>query len=224
MDRIIRKKDSNFTLLHNGFLKDPAISLKAKAFLTIVMGLPDDWDFTVKGISKVLLEKENTVRSCINELIEFGFCIRKRIYINGKIARWDYIFSDEKELLDEMKLDEEKLDEEKLNQDNNKEYININKENNKRKSVSKTLTPEELKHENWFKMNFPKLSLNKRPLKLKTLIALQSEFTSDEIILKLNEMEARADFNRKYDDVGRTLYNWLKRDKNRIFGSKSKTA
>jgi hypothetical protein len=73
-------------------------------------------------------------------------------------------------------------------------------------------------------MNFPKLSLNKRPLKLKTLIALQSEFTSDEIILKLNEMEARADFNRKYDDVGRTLYNWLKRDKNRIFGSKSKTA
>ena len=224
MDRIIRKKESNFTLLHNKFLQDPAMSLKAKAFLTIVMGLPEDWDFTVKGISKVLLEKESTVRACINELIEFGFCIRKRIYINGKIARWDYIFSDEKELLDSIKLDEENLDEEKLNQDNNKEYIYNNKENNKRKSICKELTPEELKHEKWFKENFPKLSINKRPLKLKTLIALQAEYTEEEIILKLNEMEAKADFNRKYDDVGRTLYNWLKRDKKRFIGYKGKPA
>lgn len=221
MDRIIRKKDSNFTVLHNKFLKDPTMSLKAKAFLTIVMGLPEDWDFTVKGISKILLEKESTVRSCINELIEFGFCIRKRIYINGKIARWDYIFSDEKELLDEMKLDEVVLDEEKLNQDNNKVNINNNKENNKRKSVY-TPTPEEVKHDKWFKENFPKLSTNKRPLKLKTLIALQAEFTEDEIILKLNEMEAKANFNRLYDDVGRTLYNWLKRDKKRFSNYKTK--
>lgn len=221
MDRIIRKKDSNFTILNNKFLKDPTMSLKAKAFLTIVMGLPEDWDFTVKGISKVLLEKESTVRACINELIEFGFCIRKRIYINGKIARWDYIFSDEKELLDEMRLDEAVLDEEKLNQDNNKENINNNKENNKRKSISKPLTPEELKHEQWFKENFPKLSVNKRPLKLKTLIALQAKYTMEEIILKLNEMEAKADFNRKYDDVGRVLYNWLLRDKNRIYKTKN---
>lgn len=223
MDRIIRKKDSNFTVLHNKFLKDPTMSLKAKAFLTIVMGLPEDWDFTVKGISKVLLEKESTVRSCINELIEFGLCIRKRIYINGKIARWDYIFSDERELLDKMKLDEAILDEEKLNQDNNKENINNNKENNKRKSVY-TPTPEEVKHDKWFKENFPKLSTNKRPLKLKTLIALQAEYTEDEIILKLNEMEAKANFNRLYDDVGRTLYNWLKRDRKRFGSYKTKMA
>lgn len=94
-----------------------------------------------------------------------------------------------------------------LHKDNNKDNNNKNKDNNKEKS------PEELEHDRWFAKYFPVLSKNKRPLKLKTYIALQANYTKDEILMKLNEMEAKSDFNRKYSDVGRVLLVWLKRDK-----------
>ena len=93
------------------------------------------------------------------------------------------------------------------NKDNNKDN---NKENN-----NKEKSPEELEHDRWFAKYFPVLSKNKRPLKLKTYIALQANYTKDEILMKLNEMEAKSDFNRKYSDVGRVLLVWLKRDKER---------
>lgn len=98
-----------------------------------------------------------------------------------------------------------------FHKDNNKDNNSKNKDNNKEKS------PEEIKHDEWFAKYFPVLAKNKRPLKLKTYIALQANYTTEEIIMKLNEMEAKADFNRKYSDVGRVLLVWLRRDKERKY-------
>lgn len=97
----------------------------------------------------------------------------------------------------------------------NKDNINNKKEN--KKEIIKNLDmfesdSPEYKHNKWFAENFPTLAKNKRPLKYKTYIALQAKYAKDTILMKLNEMEAKADFNRKYSDVGRVLWVWLERD------------
>ena len=92
--------------------------------------------------------------------------------------------------------------------------INIKENNNKKETVS-DLFPEnneELKFNNWFTESFPTLAKNKRPLKFKTYISLLAKYPKNDILLKLNEMEAKNEFNRKYSDVGRTLWVWLERD------------
>lgn len=92
--------------------------------------------------------------------------------------------------------------------------INIKKNNNKKETVEdlfKEDNPEYL-FDKWFKDNFPQLAKNDRPLKYKTYINLQSKYTKEQILLKLNAMEAKKNFNKDYCDVGRTLFNWLARD------------
>lgn len=86
--------------------------------------------------------------------------------------------------------------------------------NNKKETVAdlfKEENPEYLFNQ-WFIENFPTLAKNKRPLKYKTYIMLQSKYPKEKIILKLNAMESMMNFNKKYSDVGRTLWNWLAKD------------
>lgn len=106
-----------------------------------------------------------------------------------------------------------------------KETINNNKEkkdNNKllsKKSSEKEGSlfveepTEEDKFNAWFKLKYPVLSENQRPLTLKGMHELETEFTDEEILHKLDVMEARKRFNRDYSDVQRTCANWLRMDK-----------
>lgn len=98
---------------------------------------------------------------------------------------------------------------------NNKEINNKEKNNNikpeEKNDLFKEENPEYLFNQ-WFVDNFPTLSKNKRPLKYKTFLTLQTKYPKADIILKLNEMESKKDFNRKYSDVGRVLWVWLERD------------
>jgi predicted transcriptional regulator len=89
------------------------------------------------------------------------------------------------------------------------------KENNNKKETVEDLFKEENPEylfNQWFIENFPTLAKNKRPLKYKTYIMLQSKYPKEKIILKLNAMESMMNFNKKYSDVGRTLWNWLAKD------------
>ena len=106
-------------------------------------------------------------------------------------------------------------------QNDNTHNNNINnKKNNKKENINNKETVEDLFVEDnpefqfnkWFIENFPTLAKNKRPLKYKTYIMLQSKYPKEKIILKLNAMESMMNFNKKFSDVGRTLWNWLARD------------
>ena len=96
MERITRKKNENFTVISNEILKNENVSLKAKGLHCVIMGLPDNWDFTIKGMAAILKDKTTAIYSAINELIEVGYC--KRIYYTkeyeGKKVRGgvEYIF------------------------------------------------------------------------------------------------------------------------------------
>lgn len=69
-------KDKNFTVMSNCHLRDKHLSLKAKGLLSIILSLPDDWDYSLRGLESILKEQKSTIGSVINELIDQGYIER----------------------------------------------------------------------------------------------------------------------------------------------------
>ena len=96
MNKVTRKKTSKYTTISNVFLRDKNLSLKAKGFLTVIMALPDDWDFSIKGICSVLKEGKTSVYSAVQELKENRYCkTTPSRDEKGLIIGLDYVFYEE---------------------------------------------------------------------------------------------------------------------------------
>ena len=77
MDIIRVKKDRNYTVINNTIFKDNRISCKSKGIFATIMSLPDDWDFSVSGMSSILKEGKTSIYSSLDELISFGYVFKK---------------------------------------------------------------------------------------------------------------------------------------------------
>lgn len=96
MNKVTRKKTSKYTTISNVFLRDKNLSLKAKGFLTVVMALPDDWDFSIKGICSILKEGKTAVYGVVQELKENRYCkTNPSRDEKGLILGLDYTFYEE---------------------------------------------------------------------------------------------------------------------------------
>ena len=96
MNKVARKKTSKYTTISNVFLRDKNLSLKAKGFLTVVMALPDDWDFSIKGICSILKEGKTAIYGVIQELKENRYCkTTPSRDEKGLILGLDYMFYEE---------------------------------------------------------------------------------------------------------------------------------
>lgn len=71
-------KHRNFTVVDNRYLKNPGLSLKAKGLMTILLSLPDQWNFSISGLATLSRDRECAVRSAIHELEEAGHVTRLR--------------------------------------------------------------------------------------------------------------------------------------------------
>jgi len=141
-------KNKDYVTMGKYHFKEKRMSLKAKGLLSEMLSLPDDWDYSVLGLTEINLESRNCINSILNELEEFGYLQRTRNYVNGKIDSWTYDIY-EKPLYrkneDIENVDIEKLDIENKAQLNNKELNNKElsnkeyKEKAKRKFIKPTL-------------------------------------------------------------------------------------
>ena len=96
MNKVARRKTSKYTTISNVFLRDKNLSLKAKGFLTVVMALPDDWDFSIKGICSILKEGKTAIYGVIQELKENRYCkTTPSRDEKGLILGLDYTFYEE---------------------------------------------------------------------------------------------------------------------------------
>jgi len=76
---IIREiKDKNYTRMTNYHFKDRRLSLKAKGLLSLMLSLPENWEFSISGLSKLSLDGSDGVRSAIQELERCGYVSRRR--------------------------------------------------------------------------------------------------------------------------------------------------
>ena len=84
-------KNDNFVVIGKTHLKEKDMSLKAIGLLSVMLGLPDDWNYSVTGLAAIRSESKNTINSILNELEEFGYLKRTLIRsANGTIAGYEY--------------------------------------------------------------------------------------------------------------------------------------
>lgn len=61
-------KSKNYTVMSNYHLKDKKLSLKAKGLLSMMLSLPDEWDYSINGLMKISKEGKTAIKSTLQEL------------------------------------------------------------------------------------------------------------------------------------------------------------
>lgn len=79
--------------MSNTHLKDKRLSLKAIGLLSIVLGLPEDWHYTVNGLVGIVKDGKDSVESAIKELKKNGYLRVEKIYPNENSNRIQYQYT-----------------------------------------------------------------------------------------------------------------------------------
>ena len=88
--RVERTRD--YTVMSNYHLRDKRLSLKAKGLLSQMLSLPENWDYTLSGLSQINRESKDAIRTAVNELEKAGYVIRRQTTDkNGKFGVNEYI-------------------------------------------------------------------------------------------------------------------------------------
>ena len=92
MPVIRTEKTDNFTIMANHHLRDMSLSLKARGLLSLMLSLPDDWDYSARGLACLCRDGENSIRSALKELEQAGYVARsQRRNSRGKIVDTEYV-------------------------------------------------------------------------------------------------------------------------------------
>ena len=82
----------NLHCMSNYHLRDKELSLKAKGLLSQMLSLPDDWDYTLAGLSHINRESKDAIRSAVNELEAAGYIRRhQKTDASGKFSGNEYV-------------------------------------------------------------------------------------------------------------------------------------
>lgn len=72
------EKTRNYTVMSNHHLRDKSLSLKAKGLLSLMLSLPEDWDYTTKGLAYICKDGVDSICATVRELEGAGYIVRKR--------------------------------------------------------------------------------------------------------------------------------------------------
>ncbi len=88
--RVERTRD--YTGMSNHHLKNWMLSLKAKGLLSIMLSLPNEWDYTLRGLAAIIKEGVDSIRQAIRELEEAGYIVRARSRNDkGQLSGTEYV-------------------------------------------------------------------------------------------------------------------------------------
>lgn len=86
------ERTGDYTTMSNHHLRNKGISLKAKGLLSVMLSLPDNWDYTIRGLSVINKEGLDSIRSTIQELELAGYVERQRTRdAHGRFHTSEYI-------------------------------------------------------------------------------------------------------------------------------------
>ena len=72
------ERNKGYTVMSNHHLRNKELSLKAKGLLSQMLSLPEDWDYTLAGLSFINREKIDAIREAVKELERAGYIVRSR--------------------------------------------------------------------------------------------------------------------------------------------------
>lgn len=88
------EKTKNYTVMSNYHLKEKKMSLKAKGLLSLMLSLPDDWNYSIAGLVSICKENETAIKSTLKELQEFGYVIVEKIMPDKtESGRIEYVYN-----------------------------------------------------------------------------------------------------------------------------------
>lgn len=73
------EKTKDYTVMANHHLRNKALSLKAKGLLSLMLSLPENWDYTVKGLAYICKDGIDSINGAIKELEITGYMSRQRV-------------------------------------------------------------------------------------------------------------------------------------------------
>lgn len=91
------KHESNFTVIPNGIFNDSRLNSRDIGILCFMLHLPDGWDFSIKGLAKVMPnDGKSAIEASLKRIANAGYLKRKRVFDDkGKIKDYIWILSDE---------------------------------------------------------------------------------------------------------------------------------
>lgn len=136
-------KTKDYTIMSNYHLKEKNMSLKAKGLLSVMLSLPDNWDYSISGLVAISQENETSIKSALSELKKLGYLeVIKLMPNESETGRIDYIYNIyEKPKQEGKKQEVENLPLEILEVENqgqlntNNKYNNINIINTKKQNI-----------------------------------------------------------------------------------------
>ena len=152
--RIHKTKD--YTIMSNTHLKEKEMSLKAKGLLSVMLALPDEWNYSVEGLVSICKENETAIKSTLDEIKEFGYLTVTKLMPNEtESGRIEYVYDiyeipkqeGEKQGIENLPLEFLPLENQTQLNTNISNNTNINnsinkKENTKRKVVKAEYSTE----------------------------------------------------------------------------------
>lgn len=96
MSKLIKEIKHDFIIVQNEIVQDPSLSLKAKGVYSLLLSLPDNWEFSVKALSDLCVDGKSSITTALKEL-EDVFLLKRIIKTDdgsGKILGCDYVIFD----------------------------------------------------------------------------------------------------------------------------------
>ena len=86
------ERNTGYTVMSNHHLRNKELSLKAKGLLSQMLSLPEDWNYTLAGLSHINREKIDAIREAVKELEKAGYIVRSRERDEkGRLRGADYV-------------------------------------------------------------------------------------------------------------------------------------
>ncbi len=93
------EKNKNYTVMSNHHLRNKELSLKAKGLLSQMLSLPENWDYTLAGLSRINKESIDAIRTAVWELEKAGYIKRQKGRDEkGKMTAIEYIIYEQPQL------------------------------------------------------------------------------------------------------------------------------
>ena len=82
---------TNYTAMSNTHIREKSMSLQAIGLLSLMLSLPDDWDYSISGLCAIRKEKETAIKNTLRELRHFGYLTITKIR-NAETGKFEYIY------------------------------------------------------------------------------------------------------------------------------------
>lgn len=84
-------KNKDYTIMANYHLRDKGLSLKAKGLLSLMLSLPEGWDYTLRGLAAICKDGTESIGAAVKELESGGYIERRQIRNEkGHFVHWEY--------------------------------------------------------------------------------------------------------------------------------------